>query len=164
MTGRPPWSQPGTDGGGQTVAVQNRPELVSKDYNQGGDLASNETEKIEIYAPEGSIYQVMAMRLEANIPESASDGMVRLDVSPMSHIRTLVARSTYTESKIWWNHSQWMSPNDTELPSDASAQYHAMSDLIATSDSPITVRVENMLDVDITSSRSIQFIFEVSQY
>lgn len=60
--GRPQFAQAGTAGGGQTVAVTERPEISVIDIGSTTDIASGGGETIRVYAPTGSVYRAIALR------------------------------------------------------------------------------------------------------
>ena len=165
MPGRPPWSQPGTQGGGQTVAVNNRPTLANEDLSQSGTLSSGSQETVELFAPAGSVYQVINMLIYVPFPGTETSGSARVDVEPMGDSGSmLVGKSDHDGDRVEYKHSEWLNANSAQKPSDKTAQTMVLKQLVATESSPIRVKVENSLDVDLTGDRTIVFIAKEMSY
>lgn len=163
MPGRPPWSQPGTEGGGQTVATQERPEVSSVIESSSTQLASGDRENFNFYAPAGSIYRVKAMKLDCAVPSGAANGSHRFTVRPLGQMISLWGESDYTE-RVQWEYSHWYYANYKKLPPDGSAAIEQLNQLVATENSPIEVEYVNNLDVATSQNRRIQFVFEEMSY
>lgn len=74
MAGGPPWATRGTKGSGETVATSHRPTIVSVDKGQSGSVASGAKEQVDVFAPSGSVYYLIGMKLEAQEDGDASSG------------------------------------------------------------------------------------------
>lgn len=163
MPGRPDFSSPGTYGGGQTVATTNRPELVTVLVENTTSLAAGSSERTEVYAPSGSVYNPTAMYLLAKGDPDWTSGSHSFNVRPMDHFGTIRGQSDYN-GQILFSRSYWVDGNSAKEPPDGGAQTQAVRALRATSSSPIVIVYNNNGDVAQDQKRVIRFVIEESEY
>jgi hypothetical protein len=161
--GGPPWSQRGTKGGGQTIAVNNRPKIVRKDLTQTTTLASGASETVELYAPSGSVYKIRALAITCDVPGTATDGTHYFQIRSLGNVAVLLGRSDYT-SHLMWNNGHWFTANVRQEPNTEAAAIESIHGTMATADNPIRIEYWNNLDVDQTNERSIEFLIEEVSY
>jgi len=164
MPGRPAWSQPGTQGGGQTIATQQRPEVEEINVDQTGIVEGNSTEETKIYAPEGSVYTVKHARIYIrNDPDwsSSHDGH-KLQIRTIGTRQALNAESNYS-TRIQFQYGSWKGV-DNANPNDPNLAYAKLTNLRATPESPITLTYSNLGDTVQEEDRKYSFICEVSSY
>lgn len=161
--GRPQFAQPGTNGGGQTVAVQSRPEVTNVVQKKTSSLASGSSETIEFYAPTGSVYNVKAMKLKANQDNQWTAGSHLFKVSPVGAFDVLKGQSGYQNSLIFFR-SHWASANEAKNPPDGAAQLLAVQGLQATENSPIRVQYKNDADLAQDNERVYKFVVTEESY
>lgn len=161
MPGRPPWSQAGTEGGGQTVAVSNRPEIEYLSHEITATDGPGSSSEVEIYAPQGSVYRVLNMFLNGPIISAATTGNHRFRV--YSNQRALVGYSAYT-SPIVWRYGSWETADSQQSPKDSVVQSRQMANLVATDSTPIRIQYYNNTDADQTNSRNINLTVREDTY
>jgi len=157
MPGRPDFSAAGSQGSGQTVAINQRPELQLVDATQTGSVASGATEYIRIYAPSGSIYQsVVAFAVDINRPGGTS-GYHRLDGRSLEISEGQGWRASADRSdSLSYQYSAW-GGTKSQIPADDNVMYRAIRDLMATENEPILLQYKNRTDTEQTSDRKIRF-------
>lgn len=162
MPGRPPWSQPGTDGGGQSIAVNDRPDLVADDYTQTGSMSASSIETTEVYPPTGSIYNVQAMYIKVPSIAAATGGNHHVRIQEGDKPYVLEGDSNY-DTIIRWDFSQWMDAG-TQNPSDPVAQGNAVRALRSDSAIPIKFVYYNGTDAAQDGDREYQLVLERRDY
>ncbi len=162
MAGRPDFTTPGTQGSGQTVAVQNRPEIATVDLTDDSTATPGEYVKSEVYAPTGSIYRLRGMYLRAEPIGSGSTGTHRFYLTNTNGTRTLEGKSQYN-SRIIFQYYNWKIV-DTQQPDTDAALVGALKSMTATENSPITVVYNNDSDADQVDARDIKLLFEEESY
>jgi len=161
--GRPPWSQAGTQGGGQTIAVNDRPELDQVEVRQTSTLGSDSTATTEIYAPEGSVYRILAMRILAPAPSGAGSGDHYIKLNTLGEVGVLFGSIGY-DTDLWFTNSQWQNTMDEDYPNGAGETLEALQSLTATDDSPVSIVYRNRTDVDQTQTREVDLVVEEVTY
>lgn len=159
MPGRPEFSQPGTEGGGQTVATQDRPEPVDFSVDTSETIAAGENETVEINPPEGAVYRLIALYTRADPVDAATDGRQEMRVRPLATFMATRARATY-DQPLSFESGHWIKADVQEDPPEKSAQQLAIQELIATKDSPIQIEYINNTDADQTANRSYRAVLE----
>ena len=160
---RPEFSQAGTNGGGQTIAVNQRPKLHTLNLSQTREVVAGDTSTTEIYAPQGSTYQIEGAFLQVSGVPSSGSGRHTFDLKPMGSLISLRGVSSYSD-ELRWQFSHWSSATQTKLPADESAAMSAMRDLRATDSKPITVTYFNDTDSTQTEQRTIKFVVSEASY
>lgn len=156
MPGRPPWSQSGTQGGGQTVAVNERPEVKVQEFDQTTDLAAGASETVEVYPPKGAIWTMNGMRLRAKGIGAATTGNHRF---VLRHTTSPPITATYGEAsynnEVMFGNSNWTKASASD-PSDAKAQAEAVKAIRATENHPFIFEYQNDTDATQTKKRVYQ--------
>jgi hypothetical protein len=168
MPGRPDFSQPGSRGSGQTVAVSNRPKITKVEQTGTATVGSGNNEIIELYAPSDAIYRAINMRLElgrGEAPSTPTAGTHEFDVLPaaLSASEIMKGSSTY-DTGLRWKYSMWDLANDAKRPVNGGAAFNAMKSLVATEDQPIQIYYKNHTDASISLDREYYFVFEEQSY
>lgn len=167
MPGRPDFSQEGTQGGGQHIATQNRPNLHLKDFTQTGNVAAGNTERVEIYAPTGSIYQFGGMRLKHVLEGTEASGKHSFRIYSMDDasggLSVLLGESGYTtDLGYYW--SDWQKADSRTLPSNVQALQKAVQSLMASDAQPVAIEYTNDTDVTQTKDRQIRFTIQEESF
>lgn len=164
MPGIPPYSQPGTNGGGQTVAVTQRPELERLNLDQTSSVASGSSQTTSIYAPAGSVYSVQDLALDCHPDGNASSGSHLFRVFPLGGaLQSLQGQSDNTLGvKFAWGY--WVEGNQKKEPTDPAVQNMQATSLKATSNASIDIQYTNNLDVAQDNKRVIRVIVEEASY
>lgn len=163
MPGRPPWSQPGTQGGGQTVAVNNRPEIIGKHYEQSANLAPGAAEETAIFAPSNSVWKFRSAYIFVPAPESATTGSHQYEVRTTQGIMPLKGTSTYDTACVFHGLT-WTAANSSKKPTTESAQEGAVRSLMATENQPVKVKYVNETDVTQSKKRKQNIAVEEVTY
>lgn len=161
--GRPQFSQSGTDGGGQTVAVTNRPEVKHIKVDGSGSVASGGMESLEIYAPSGSIYKIKSLSLYARNDADATTGDHEFKVRPLDQVDTITGKSNYN-TYLTFQRGAWKTADLEQFPSNEAAQQSCVNSLRATENSALTVRYYNNTDVTYDRIENAQVVVEEDQY
>lgn len=162
MPGREDFTTPKT-GGTQRVVTVDRPELKQVQNDQITNVAAGGSEKTQIYAPVGAIYEVASMHLQASSIGTATSGSHSMGVRPMDVMGTMFGKSPYNTNVIF-NNSHWQSATSTDMPPTAAAAYEAMRGLSATENAPVVVTYLNNTDASQTSNRTVNFIMRERSY
>jgi len=165
MPGRPDFSQPGTDGGGQTVAMQSRPEIVNIDESTTDSVASGTVERIDIYAPTGSVWNLLGAYMTAPDPSSsgATTGDHTILCETAGQVRFLRGVSEYNE-RVSFDNGHWKRANKTEEPDSAGGQQTAIQAARADENKPLTIKYLNDTDSSQDGERKRRFTFEEVSY
>jgi hypothetical protein len=168
MSGRPDFSQPGSQGSGQTVAVSNRPKITKVEQTGTATVGSGNNEIIELYAPSDAIYRAINMRLELGAgvaPSNPTSGAHEFDVLPaaLDASEIMMGSSTF-DAGLRWKYSEWDMANDRQKPTNGAAAFNAMKSLVATEDQPIQIYYKNKTDASISLDRDYYFVFEEQSY
>lgn len=163
VPGRAPWSTAGTRGSRETVSVQDNPDMVTVSETMDDDLGAGESQSLNIFAPEGSNYRVVAMRLRADGPPEATQGYHRFSLRPMGAFFTVTGQSTFDE-RLFWVRSHWYDANDGQDPPESTAQQLALQSLRASSEKRLSVLYQNQTDAVQTNTREFDFIMERVSY
>lgn len=163
MTGRPDFSQPGSQGSGQTVAVQNRPELKSLDLTQTGSVSASTNEVVEVYAPTSSLYKVQGVRLKVNADATATSGTHSFTGVNHGSIDVWTGSSTF-DTKISYTASHWWDANNTQYPDTDAATLQAVQSMKATENTPIRIRYYNGTDAAQDNQRIIKLVVAEDGY
>lgn len=160
MPGRAPWSTAGSKGSGETVATNEVPVLVSQDETQTGTVAAGSTEQIEVYAPQGSVYEVSDIRMVVSVPSGATTGTHLMNMTSFGGaIKIITGQSDYTDGlRFDWMH--WQKANDTALPPTQELQAANARNAKAGDQTSLTFRYENGLDADTTDKREYVMRFQ----
>lgn len=153
--GRPQFAQSGTQGSGQTVAVNNRPEIESITQNQSGDLAAGGGEITEIYAPTGAVYQVTNAFLRGKAIGSATSGRHEIIVKSAGS-NVMVGGSVYN-SVVEWDQGYWSTADERQYPPNEVVALQLMHNLRATENRPLGIVYKNNTDATQTQERSVSF-------
>lgn len=163
MPGRPEFSQPGTRGGGQTVATQDRPNVKVVDLSQTTTVAAGSTENLETFAPSESLYRIVGAKIIAPPPTGAASGFHIFKILTGGGIALLAGRSGY-QTDIRFHRSYWRTANEVSEPPNEAAQQEAISSLKATESQPVEIEYQNQTDVDQTDNRTIKLLVEEATY
>lgn len=164
--GRPQFAQAGTDGGGQTVAVTNRPEIEEIHAGVDDPIAGNGTVEVtEIYAPTGSVYNVLNAQIRARNPDAATEGTHRFIIESISNAFGVTqCRASYTDT-LWFRWNNWMRP-DSPLAlypdPDRVSPMDAIQVLKATENAPIRIQYENNTDAENDDNVQMFLVEEVT--
>lgn len=160
--GGPPWSQRGTKNGGQTVAVNNRPEIVYKELTQTDPVPAGSTESVELYAPPGSVYEVLQMRIHVNSDADATTGSHKYVLDSAGEIFTILGSNNH-DGELRFERGWWRS-GGTNQPDDRAAMQQAMQSLRADENQPIKFRYQNETDAAMENDRQIQVVVLEESY
>lgn len=162
--GRPQFAQPGTSGGGQTVAVTDRPELDTLNVDQSGSLASGATETVDVFAPTGSVYELQAAQMKVNPDGTATSGTHQLQVRPMgASIPLIYGKSGYTTAVSWWR-GYWESAGQTAAPPDDAAAVMNLQQAKATENAPFQLSYTNNTDAAQDNDRIYRLFVREDSY
>lgn len=157
MTGRPDFSQPGSSGSGQTVAVNARPELVHIDLTQTGSVASGGSESVDVFAPSGSMYTLDHMRVLVRADATATTGSHDVSVTPLNKLRALYGASTYNVD-LAFGEGNWNSADSGQRPSGAEAQQRQMHHISGDENNPIRFVYDNESDAAQDNDREYEIL------
>lgn len=167
MSGRPDFSTPGTAGSGQSLAVQQRPQVESETISRGTTVAAGSDDVVEIYAPVGSVYNFLQIDLRVGAVSGASSGLHFFDVAAGNTdalpVSELFGRSDYT-GDLEFRRMNWKDANDKAVPANEAATRSGVRNLRATENSPVTVTYSNDTDGDQTATRQITYVVEEVSY
>lgn len=163
MAGRPDFSQPGSQGSGQTVAVSNRPEIHQFNLNQTADVASGGSQQTDLFAPSGSIYKVRGHFFRADPPSTAASGGHEVFLGATNSVGMLKGLSNYN-TKLHWVCSRWKSADTEQAPSGEAAAIEALRSVRATENESLYYNYRNNTDVTQTNNRTISIIVEEERY
>ena len=161
MPGRADFSQPGTAGSGQTVAVNSRPEISTEISDQDATIPAGESETIEFYPPTGSTYKVIDMFFQAPAI-SGTSGVHRVRVASVGILYSIIGESNYGD-KLRINQSRW-DATAKQQPSNEAALSSQIQSLRGTENSPISINYKNETDADQTSKRLYRLAVEEVSY
>ncbi|ADE02824.1 hypothetical protein [Haloferax volcanii] len=162
MPGRAPWGQSGTKGSGETLAVNNRPTIVTKSFGQTATVAAGSKQTTNIYAPEGKVWKVIGMELEAPNPGGDGSGDHFFYVWSAGHVRMMNGGGP-DDDAVYWRNSTWSV--NSAAPQDTAASLNALTNLKATESKSIRITYNgNNLTADQTGHREIKFVFEEVSY
>lgn len=162
MPGRPDFSQPGTVGSGQTVAVTERPEIVTVDASQTGSVSAGVTETTEVYAPIGAVYRVVGAKMRVPSDATATTGDHRIFLAS-GGVESVEGVSAYS-SEVFWNHYEWQTADIRARPSNETSKLTALQSLKATENTPMKVKYHNNTDAAQDNDRSYTFVVEEVSY
>jgi|GEM_PF-3255394 len=163
MAGRPDFSQAGSQGSGQTLAVSNRPELQVIEASKTTTVNSDGSERVEIYAPTGSIYSVVECWIKIVSPSGASTGSHFLNIRGAGAISSISGQSSH-DININFLAGEFKSANESEIPTEPVNQHRQMTGLKATENRPIQINYINNTDAAHSSERIIKFVVEEDSY
>lgn len=163
MPGRPDFSQPGSRGSGQTVAMQSRPELEQLQIDPTTTIPAGETIRTEIYAPTGATYSVESLYAHAQSIGSATTGNHVLWFEGMGALGIIKGQSQYN-SPVYWVYSGWRTADIEQAPSDPAAQIHAVQSLKATENTSFAIKYGNNTDAEQTNPPGYTLIIEEVSY
>lgn len=159
MPGRPDFSNPGTQGSGQAMAVQNRPTISNVSSTQTTSVASSTTETVDIYAPSGATYRVLNMQLKVPADATATTGTHEIGVKPFGAFDVMWGESTYA-ADVWFTRSHWFSADSQTMPASEDATIDAMASLGATENGALQIYYRNSTDAAQDNNREYTFMFE----
>lgn len=160
---RPEFSQPGTRGGGQKIATNDRPEIKTVDASTTGSIASGNVETVEVTAPAGSIYRVRMVRLYCGPDGNATSGSHRFKVyytAPFD-LNALYGKSAYN-SELNFDSGYWKTADQVARPPDQAGPQNIVETLRATPNTSLARLYRNNLDVSMDNERSTMFLVEES--
>lgn len=163
MSGGKPWSQRGTKGGGEHIAVQERPSLVSLNLDQTTSLASGGVEKVEVYAPSGSVYRLTNTRIVIPADGTWTTGDHTLQFRSVGGRQVLHGRSDYA-TKIQFQFAEWVSANVQKWPTTAAAQQQVLSSVSADENNALVLQYHNDADAAQDNAREIELILDEVSY
>jgi len=163
MAGRPPWSQPGTHGGGQTVAVNDRPELVEHTANQTDTVAAGGTEVVEIYAPTDAIWTVNSLYFKAAADGDWTTGTHNWKWQPLDSVPVILRGGSDYTTDITWQGSNFRSAQ-TQEPSQEVSQNIVLGRMKATAQNPLVSEYDNSADKVQEMDRNISMVLEEVTY
>lgn len=163
MAGRPDFSQAGSSGSGQTVAVTERPELVSQNADQTTSVAAGSREYTEVYAPAGSIFNINQVKVIVEPDATALSGNHTVGVRPINKSTALHGNAPYS-SGLEFTNRYWRRAATDSLPPSAAAQGAAINSLRATETRPLTFVYTNNTDAAQDNARQYQIIAEEVTY
>lgn len=163
MPGRPDFSQPGTKGASETVAVQERPEIKDITAHGSGDIASGDTEVQEVYAPTGKVYDLVAWDFHVDGIGSATSGNHLCILRTVGDIAQLRGNSNY-DTRVRWFAGYWKTANVDKEPPDHATAKTTVQAVQATENAPIKVEYRNQTDATQTDTRNIYLVVEETGY
>jgi hypothetical protein len=164
MPGRPEFSQAGTNGGGQKVAVSNRPEIEKITVEKNTTIPADGDESVEIYAPPGSIYEVITPYLFAPGPGGTS-GTHQMNIrgASLPNGQAIRATSEFGDD-LRFQFSTWVTASNGTFPTTEMASLKAFQSIVATEDEPILIQYSNETDSPQESRRNYNFTVREQSY
>lgn len=168
MAGRPDFSTPGTRGSGDTVAVSERPEIDQLDLTQTTTVNAGATETIELYAPTGSIYEPIDLRIMVP-PVEDSDGNTATGGGHIMRVRanpdfsSLYGRSSY-DTALRFQYGSWFTADQSKYPASDAIAREQMNAQIATENSPLRFEYFNDSDAAQAQNRAILLTVKEMSY
>lgn len=162
MPGRPDFSAAGSQGSGQVIATNSRPEVQDVMATTTGSVAAGNTEITEVYAPTGSVYNFLSAYFFVSPDATATTGTHQIKARPLDRFLSLQGRSTF-DTAIQFK-SGWQSANDLQRPSTDAAAVHALSNLRATENAALSMRYINNTDAAQDNDRNMIFVVEEVSY
>lgn len=163
MPGRPDFSQAGSEGSGQTMAVNERPELANLDASATDSVAAGNREVTEIYAPSGSLYKIVALDISVKPDADATTGDNRVMVRPMDQLAVLQGQESF-DSRLRFARSHWEGASISAQPPSAAAQTQAVQSIKATENAPIVFWYDNNTDAAMENQRRYLLVVEEVSY
>lgn len=163
MPGRPDFSQSGSAGSGQTVAVNHRPTRTVVNQDNTTSLAAGGKEQTEIYAAAGTVWQCMALRLVVSPDSTATSGTHHFRVKIPPKVGILYGEANYN-SDLVYHYQEWQKADVLTVPSNGAGQAMGPERMLATETDPITVVYENQTDAAQDNTREIRMAFKEESY
>ena len=163
MPGRPDFSQAGTQGGGQTVAITERPEIQILDLDQTGDVSSGQLETIEVFAPTGSVYTVQQMFLKAPAISGATGTAHIMYIGNTPKLNATRGDANPT-SELMFRNGHWDKADVDKQPPDPAAVTLSLQTVTATENRPLKITYYNLTDNTQTSKRTIRLTVKEASY
>lgn len=160
--GRPEFSTPGTQGGGQSVSVMDRPEISMLESYNSTSLASGNKEMVEFFAPSGSVYEAVAMRLVCRPNGAATAGDHYFRVWTLGDVQITYGANGYS-GQLLFNDGTWRSSSGNQ-PTTEAGLIAGVQSLRATENTPMRIEYENATDAAQTETREIQIVVEERSY
>lgn len=145
------------------MATQNRPNILTKTYDQGGSVAAGTSEYVEIYAPSGAVWNVAQLQFQVAADADATGNDHRLVVRTAGDVIALEGVSTYTD-KIRFEMGNFQTATERQRPSSDAAQQAQMESMKATEDSPVKIQYKNNMDAAQENTRKIRLLVEEVTY
>lgn len=162
--GSPQFSQRGTRGSGETLAVNERPELVRVDGSITNTVPADETVTVDIYAPTGSNYAVKEMDLRALPDGDATSGTHSFVVNSVgAEFYVTYGESTY-DSKLTYRYGVWTNANSDQTPTSSEMQARNVRNMKATENDPVKLDYRNRADAAQENTVDIRFVMEEVSY
>lgn len=160
--GRPEFSQPGTKGSGESVAVQDRPNIKTIEVNNSETLTSGSSENTRVYAPENAVYRVIAMGYKAPAPPNASSGSHYMYL--VSGETALITRGVQNSTDTLQYTRNYWKQSSTADPTTEIAQSNAVQASVADANNGLRFTYSNQSDVDQTETRTIKLVIEERRF
>lgn len=161
--GRPQFAQVGTKGGGDVIAVNQRPNVKKINETQTDTVAAGNSEKVEIYAPTGSAYNLLLLDLYVGPDGDWTNGDHRLELNYGASYSVVRGISSYTDP-VSWRYNKWQSATDEQNPNTENAQALAVEKLRATENQALQAIYTNNGDATQENNRSLRFVVEEVTY
>lgn len=162
MSGGKPWGTRGTLGSGETLAINNRPDVQTLDVSQTGSVASGSTEKVEVYAPTGSVYEFRNVKFQVNADANATSGDHQIQVRPVNQMAALRGKSNYN-TKVQADGGGWRTADLIDWPQTEAGFMATINNLRATDSKALTLTYVNNTDAAQDNERTYQLYYgEVS--
>lgn len=161
----PPWAQRGTRGSGESIAVQNRPEIDIVDKTRSTEIgAGGGTETVSVYAPEGAIYS--PIQVFAYIPADpdatgGADNQLKYRYGLSNSL--LVATSNPT-SDLLIGYGKVEKADSSQTPPEPELQNRVLMNARATPEEPINFSFINGANAPHNEERQYKFVFIKEAY
>lgn len=126
-------------------------------------MTSGGLDTVEIFAPEGSVYTIVAMRLSVPSIDSATSGDHRIFVRPVDHVRAYEGKASF-DGGIFFTDNHWKYAGLEMSPSNDAAAVANIRSLKATENSPLVIKYQNNTDTAHSQEREIRFVVEEESY
>jgi len=143
--GRPEFSQPGTQGGGQTVAVNNRPEPVIETVEKTSSLPKDTWETTEIFPPDGAVWTVQALSIRVDPDPDWTQGKHRLAIDQENGFGVSIADFDHVDA-VEFSQSAWGNTATSTTPETESATIEAIHNMMADETKPLIFNYRNEAD------------------
>lgn len=163
MAGRPDFSAAGSQGSGQTLAMTSRPEVKVIREEQTTSLAAGSVETVEIYAPAGSVYNVLQLAIRAPVPGTAGAGDHTFRMKSGIQGRSQMVGTSDFSTDLNYNYSHFVTVT-TATPSNEVIQAGIQERLRATENTPLRFDYANNLDVANANTREYYLVVEEVSY
>ncbi|TVT93675.1 hypothetical protein [Haloferax volcanii] len=145
------------------MAVQNRPEIVTKTYQLTDPVANDDADSLFIYAPEGKVWFVNSAKVDIESGSGDGNGSYRFIMWDSAHA-DIVNVEQADNQPMTYKWGEWGS-NISQIPQDDYHMSQQIQSLMATDSEGIRVVFNNTnATADYTGTRTYRFVFKEVSY